>query len=213
MFDLEQSIAQWRRQMLTAGIELSALTELESHLREEIGSQTKSGQSPQLAFDLAVKSIGRGFELKKEFKKVGEPLAARLAKLMGIGCWTISFMLSLWVLQFLFYQTELIPIILGLMAVATSVLCWRYSHKFLPAIHHKSIRAITGLACCVGGVVWIQVFILGILPGLMIHPAGMDIATGRLIAGILWGCAAMAVLSSIGYGLEKAAREHQIANS
>ena len=44
MFDLEKSIADWRTQMLAAGIKSPVpLEELESHLREEITQQTKSG--------------------------------------------------------------------------------------------------------------------------------------------------------------------------
>ena len=213
MFDLEQSIMVWRKQMQAAGIALPALSELESHLREDIEKQVKSGKTPQSAFEMATKSIGRGAELKKEFKKAGEPLVARLVKLMGIGCWTISFMLSLWFLRFVFYQTELIPIILGLVAVATSILCWRYSSKLLPAIRHKAIRTVIGFACCVAGVVWIQLFIKDIAPGLMQHPAGMDVAVGRLIATMLWASTAMAILSAIGYGLERAARERETTDS
>ena len=44
MFDLEKAIADWRRQMLAAGIKTPVpLEELESHLREEIEQQMKSG--------------------------------------------------------------------------------------------------------------------------------------------------------------------------
>jgi len=40
MFDLEEKIAEWRRQMLVAGIKTPApLDELEGHLREEIELQ------------------------------------------------------------------------------------------------------------------------------------------------------------------------------
>ena len=40
MFNLEQSIADWRRQMLAAGIKMPVpLEELESHLREDIAQQ------------------------------------------------------------------------------------------------------------------------------------------------------------------------------
>ena len=70
-----------------------------------------------------------------------------------------------------------------------------------------------GFACCIGSVVWIQLFILQFLPGLAVHPAGMDFAEGRLLAVVLWACTAMAILSSIGYGLEKAAHEREAANS
>ena len=71
MFNLEQSIADWRRQMLAAGIETPVpLEELEIHLREEIERQTKSGLNAPRAFDVAVQRIGQAKTLKCEFKKV-----------------------------------------------------------------------------------------------------------------------------------------------
>jgi hypothetical protein len=70
MFDLEQSIADWRRQMLAAGIKTPVpLEELEIHLREEIEQQLKSGSNPQQAFENSVRRIGHADELKSEFKK------------------------------------------------------------------------------------------------------------------------------------------------
>jgi hypothetical protein len=73
MFDLEQSIAEWRKQMLAAGIKSPVLLdELESHLREEIEEQTKSGNSPQQAFEMAVDRIGQAILLRQEFAKAGE---------------------------------------------------------------------------------------------------------------------------------------------
>src|ERR1017187_6604255 len=74
MFDLEQSIAEWRKQMLAAGIKTPVpLEELEIHLREDIAQQVKSGLSAQQAFGSAVNKIGQAPELKKEFKKIGAP--------------------------------------------------------------------------------------------------------------------------------------------
>ena len=71
MFDLEKSIADWRRQMLAAGIKTPVpLEELESHLREEIERQTKSGLYEPEAFNVAVRRIGQASMLKTEFKKV-----------------------------------------------------------------------------------------------------------------------------------------------
>jgi hypothetical protein len=70
MFDLEKSIAEWRRQMLNAGIKTPVpLEELENHLREEIERQIKLGQSEQQAFEMTVSQIGQGVELKTEFAK------------------------------------------------------------------------------------------------------------------------------------------------
>ena len=51
MFNLEQSIADWRQQMLAAGIRTPVpLEELEIHLRDEIERQMKSGSNAQLRF-------------------------------------------------------------------------------------------------------------------------------------------------------------------
>ncbi len=52
MFDLEQAISNWRRQMLAAGIKTPApLEELENHLREDFEQQARSGSSTQQAFE------------------------------------------------------------------------------------------------------------------------------------------------------------------
>jgi len=71
MFDLEQSIAEWRKQMLAAGIKTPVpLEELEIHLREEIERQMKAGSNEQQAFETATASIGQTKLLKMEFKKI-----------------------------------------------------------------------------------------------------------------------------------------------
>ena len=71
MFNIEQSIANWRQQMLAAGIKSPVpLEELEIHLREDIERQMQSGLNGQESFNSAVKKIGHGKALRKEFKKV-----------------------------------------------------------------------------------------------------------------------------------------------
>jgi hypothetical protein len=212
MFNLEQSIAQWRRQMRVAGIKPESLDELEGHLREEIERQIKSEVIQQLAFEMAIKAIGQGAQLKKEFQKVGEPLEIRLVKLIGIGCGTFALLFSLWILPFLFSNpTGWMAKLMGAAAVATIVLCWIYNHKFLPAVHSKHLRFSIGLLCCLGGVIGIQLFIYYGIPYLMIHPAGIGIREGRLIVVLLWAWTAMACLGSIGYGLEKSVRDESAA--
>jgi hypothetical protein len=70
MFNLEQSIADWRKQMLAAGIQTPApLDELEIHLREDIKQQVKSGLNEQKAFETAIQRIGQPNVLKNEFQK------------------------------------------------------------------------------------------------------------------------------------------------
>ena|SRR5208282_5738971 len=81
MFDLEEAISGWRRQMLAAGIKTPVpLEELENHLREEIEQQTKSGKKRPLAFEAAVQEIGKANMLKAEFEKVDETKVARTLK-------------------------------------------------------------------------------------------------------------------------------------
>src|SRR5271168_5258882 len=70
MFDLEQSITEWRKQMLAAGIKTPVpLEELEIHLREEIERQMQWDANEQSAFETAVSRIGQGIALKTEFIK------------------------------------------------------------------------------------------------------------------------------------------------
>ena len=71
MFNLETSIADWRRQMLAAGIQTPVpLEELEAHLREEIERRMKTGLSEAEAFTTAVQKIGQRHVLQNEFNKV-----------------------------------------------------------------------------------------------------------------------------------------------
>jgi len=82
MFDLEQSIAEWRRQMLAAGITTPApLEELEIHLREAVESQMRSGLGAQEAFETAVRQIGQTGALQTEFAKVGGTFYEQLKQL------------------------------------------------------------------------------------------------------------------------------------
>lgn len=86
MFDLEQSIAEWRRQMLAVGIESPVpLEELESHLREEIERQTKLGLSGQNAFQISTQRMGQPKMLDREFRKNERTFMKRtLIILLGI---------------------------------------------------------------------------------------------------------------------------------
>lgn len=71
MFNLEETIAKWRLQMLAAGITTPLpLEELEIHLRQEIDVQTELGQSEEEAFNTAVEKMGQAHILRNEFKKI-----------------------------------------------------------------------------------------------------------------------------------------------
>jgi hypothetical protein len=94
MFNLEQSIAKWRQQMLAAGIKSPMpLEELESHLREEIQRQLESGMDPQQAFEMSVSVVGQTGALRCEFKKV----EGAATKRVGIVAAFFGMMMIVWV--------------------------------------------------------------------------------------------------------------------
>jgi len=79
MFDLKQSVNDWRHRMLAAGIQTPVpLEELESHLREEIGRLVESGLDEQNAFRAAVQKMGAGQAIQNEFEKAGGAQRGRL---------------------------------------------------------------------------------------------------------------------------------------
>jgi hypothetical protein len=79
MFDLEQAIAEWRRQLLAAGIKpLATLDELESHLREQFAQLDARESTEADRFQVAVSRLGQTDALKREFAKVKRPLSSRL---------------------------------------------------------------------------------------------------------------------------------------
>jgi hypothetical protein len=77
MFNLDQAIAEWRRQMVAAGIKTPAtLEELENHLREDVEEQRRSGINAQDAFKVAAQRVGPPGALKAEFRKMGGTMQA-----------------------------------------------------------------------------------------------------------------------------------------
>jgi hypothetical protein len=85
MFNLEQSISEWRAQMLSAAVKNpEILDELESHLREDCARRVESGASERQAFESAVQSVGPASLLKHEFAKLSGKKWLRLRKLKSI---------------------------------------------------------------------------------------------------------------------------------
>jgi hypothetical protein len=73
MPDLQEALANWRRQMVAGGIKSpEVLDELESHLRDDVEEQMREGASALQAFEIAVQRLGPAGALECEFEKVGE---------------------------------------------------------------------------------------------------------------------------------------------
>lgn len=86
MFNLDQAIREWRKKMVATGIKAPALLdELESHLRDELEQQMRSGVSAHCAFANAVQAIGEAHALQREFKKVITNERKLMKKIMIIG--------------------------------------------------------------------------------------------------------------------------------
>ena len=91
MFNLDNAIKEWRRQMLAAGIKIPALLdELEGHLRDDVEQRVRLGATGQEAFEIAVRKIGRPSALRNEFAKMGrrtrlQRLKRALLRFVGVS--------------------------------------------------------------------------------------------------------------------------------
>ena len=208
MFNLEPSIAEWRRQMLAAGIKTPVpLEELEIHLREDVEQQMRSGLSAQQAFGIALKKIGHAPELEREFKKVSAPMEMpEVIKLVGV----IFVALALFCPLFMFLpclqahelslMTRMLALAVYAITVAASVLSWRYNHKLLPVIRIQPLRRAVGLVCYGVSLLWMRFGVFHFSPGGS-HPRSIFLPLS--IFGLEW--TVMAILGGVGHGLEKAA--------
>jgi hypothetical protein len=139
MFNLEQSIADWRKQMLAAGIQTPVpLEELEIHLREEIERQTKSGLNEQKAFEISVQRIGQPKALDREFNKSERVFMNRPTKICA-GVIGILVGMGLTIPGFIQLGDELVMVDgkLGLWLLGGFLICWSlglFRRIFLPKV-------------------------------------------------------------------------------
>ena len=210
MFDLEQSIADWRRQMLAAGIKTPVpLEELEIHLREEIERRTESGLSETEAFKTSVQKIGTAQAVQNEFKKVEASKENRqwhnvqimFVALTGLvplmGCAGFSEQGVYW---------EMTPgqIIATLAAGAVfSLLAWsgRLSYRLFPVIQTKRTRDTVRLVCALPVALWWVAFLCLILPR-------YNFTVGQLFVTLPWALfPPMGACIGLIWGMETAARK------
>ena len=208
MFNLEQSIADWRKQMLAAGIKTPVpLEELEIHLREEIERQMKSGLSEQNAFEISTRQIGTASMMKNEFEKVEQAKELREWKFIqfiffaGFGL-IAAFIIACIIFQFgTFAQTSPAQRVSGLLAVAVMLFfagagyfgCGRF-----PVIRKRRTRFGVSMAGVIPLALWWAIFFFVILQR-------AEFTMDRLVIAILWGFVApYGVLAGFIIGLERA---------
>jgi hypothetical protein len=205
MPDLNGKIAEWRRQMLAAGIETPVpLNELESHLREAVEQQMRSGLGEQQAFEIALQRIGPASALKAEFEKVEDPRKARSRKQKIFFCNAAAVFYALIAIHTFFFRHDvsfsLAERVLGLAAVALTVsLLWSvgYFDRILPVLTNKRVRTGVGLACGVLGILYTLIFMNFILPA-------FDFTAGSVTVVCLLALLPMAIGGIISFGLEEA---------
>ena len=201
---LEQSISEWRKQMLAAGIQTPVpLEELEIHLREEIERQMLAGADAETAFQSAAEKIGRMETLKTEFTKVD---AAK--KSICWERWIVSLMSFGVVIPLGLYIVLKDEMSAGwrlagfanFAAIALAILGWRQINKVFPVIPNQRTRLVIGLSLAALGMAGMIVFMNFVLP----H---FDFTEGQLGVVVLWGMTVMAAFGGVASGLEEAARK------
>ena len=212
MFDLERSIAEWRKQMLTAGIKTPVpLEELEIHLREEIERQTGAGLSETETFKASVRKIGSAQAVQSEFRKVQaikEDQQWQLVQIMLVAF------------------TGLIPLI-GFAGFAKSGAYWemtpgqiiatwaaaasfsllagsgRLGYRLFPVIPTKRTRDAIHLVCALPLTLWLMAFLCLILPR-------YDFTVGQLFVTLFWALfPPMGACIGLFWGMETAARKKE----
>jgi hypothetical protein len=207
MFNLEQSIAEWRQQMQAAGVKTPVpLEELESHLRDEIERQMNTGLSEAEAFQSAVQKIGPAHTVQNEFRKVEATEEARRWKEGQIWLGAILGLLQLIVIGAVLFNSEMTfgQRMSGLAAMATSfvlvAVVGRLSCQIFPVIPARRTRtAIVFIAGSVPGIIWFWIFARFL-------PPGNDF--GQWLTTSLWvSCPPLGAFLGLIWGVETAARK------
>jgi hypothetical protein len=207
MFSQEQSINEWRRQMAARGISTAkVLDELESHLRDDIQRQTRSGERPEKAFEVAVSRIGDASALKAEFVNAGRSRGA-LEKLMIAICVVLVVLISLLsAAGVVLCYTSLADRIMASVAFVCILFAacrWSLAVPFLPVIANKSRRTVMAIACILAGMGISTVYCQVILPHFM-QPYAQQVPA----AGV-WMVFPIALGFGLGCGLHQAGRNQR----
>lgn len=203
MFNLEQAISHWRRELGPVGPP-ELLDELESHLRADIEQQLRTGIDAERAFSIAVERIGEPRMLRAEFKKAG----ARRGELIMAFIVVALVGFILWMSGFTFAQMQLSPgeqvVAYGAVISSLLVACgWRYAVPFLPVISSKTKRMAMGTASIATGIIITNLLSQFVLP----YFEGMN---DRQIPAVgFWLLFPIAVCACLGLGLMMSDRDRE----
>jgi hypothetical protein len=208
MFNLEQAITQWRRQMQAAAIKTPEhLDELESHFREELAAQVRLEPDAEKAFELAVQKIGRAALLKAEFAKVRRPEKFPRWETWLAGLLLVGLIMPVGIYALLKFELSPGWRLLGVANLAVLVLAVagrRRINGWFPVIADQRVRRMIGLSLALAGMAGMILFMNVILPR-------FDLTMGQVTVVVLWGVTLMTALGAVWAGLDEAARR-QITN-
>ena len=193
--------------MLAAGLKSSRLTELESHLREEIGQRVKSGLNAQNAFEIAVQEIGKADMLKNEFKKIGGTPVVLERLRIGICLAFIALIAFLGGATVVLCYSSLDDRLMAATAMVSTVVVacgWRYAVPRLPVITTTRKRVAIGLASIASGFLLAAFFCNVIMPHFEGGPNHWIPAIG------LWTPFIIAVFACLGVGLCLSEKEREM---
>jgi hypothetical protein len=95
MFDLNQELTKWRDSLAESeALSVSAIDELENHLREEIESLVSRDLSEEEAFWLARRRLGGACDLVGEFAKINKSVVLR-ARLFWMVAGALTYILAM----------------------------------------------------------------------------------------------------------------------
>jgi|SRR6185503_14249893 hypothetical protein len=208
MFNLDKAIAEWRQQMLKAGLKSPVpLDELETHLRDDIQAQTPSGLDPQQAFDAAVLRIGQAGALKAEFEIASKARKSRELKLMGAiivgaACFYTLFvavcvLFKLGSCSDFTFNEQMSALVAGVLT-ALLLIGGRFGHRFFPVVSDKRTRM--GIVAASFGLFfgWLCIYFYLVM-------TRFEFDMSQLVVSLLWALSPWGALLGFIYGLERAA--------
>ena len=205
MFDPENAIAEWRRQMTAEGVgDADRLDELESHLRDEIAGNMRLGLDPARAFAISVERMGEASRLEAEFKVARDFEDSRRLRRFHVLAGVFAAVYSVTAAAY-FLSSDKFDVrnrLLGLAAVAfgVGIVCgWRRICAHLPVVPAKRARVAIGLTIAILGNSAVAVFFNLGLPRL-------QFSEGGLVVAVLWTVTLLSISGSIWHGLDEAAR-------
>ncbi len=204
MFNLEEAIASWRKQLSASGINSPAiLDELEDHLRLEMERQVQKGLPSHRAFDAAIQKIGTSKVLQEEFTKAaccGEN-RERKYKLAGMGIAALGYALPIGLSgRHLLSQLNVREQWQATAAFAFTILSLfsgLMAYRVLPVIPDKHFRTRVQFAIFLPVLLWVGAFAFFILPR-------VEFTFGRLLVTTLWALSPLAAFSGVVFGLDEA---------